>query len=68
MTEVTENAAPKKRRAQGTRTPSPIYIFVGRTEDGKLVANKTFRDPRKMAAHLTANRDSSDELLIVTPE
>lgn len=67
MSEV--ETAPKKRRASsGTRAPQPIYVFVGKNEEGRLVANAAFRNPRKMAERMQNNRDANEDLLIVTPE
>lgn len=64
-----EAEAPKKRRVnRGARGPQPVYLFVRNDPGtGKLAVTKSFRDPRKMAAHMQ-QAGADEQFLVTTPE
>jgi hypothetical protein len=60
---------PKKRRVnRGARGPQPVYLFVRNDPNtNKLAVTKSFRDPRKMAAHMQ-QAGADEQFLVTTPE
>lgn len=61
-------ATPKRRVNRGARGPQPVYLFVKNDPNtGKLAVTKSFRDPRKMAAHMQ-QAGADEQFLVTTPE
>ena len=57
----------KQRKAQGPRTPAPLYAFASLIE-GKITIVKSFRDPRKMAEYIGTATVNGEQLLVISPE
>lgn len=71
-TGVIGDAPQKKKRNvnRGARGPKEIYVFAKLdAQTGKISPQAVaFRDPRKMAQRLTAEKQDGEELIVVTPE